>query len=87
MLIIWKFLISIKNSSEIGSKALPFHHIRTLVKTLEKNLPKEEHDALKIFLKNNDIIAQKARKGNTVAILNRKDYVCKMKNILKKSFI
>ena len=51
-------------------------------KTLEKNLPKEEFDALKILLKNKDIIVQKADKGNTVVILNRKDYVCKMKNIL-----
>ena len=50
-------------------------------KTLEKNLPKEEFDALKI-LKNKDIIVQKADKGNTVVILNRKDYVWKMKNIL-----
>ena len=51
-------------------------------KTLENNLPKEEFDALKIFLKRKDIIVQKADKGNTVVILNRKDYVCKMKNIL-----
>ena len=50
-------------------------------KTLE-NLPKEEFDALKILLKNKDIIVQKADKGNTVVILNRKYYVCKMKNIL-----
>ena len=40
-----------------------------------------EFDALKI-LKNKDII-QKADKGNTVVILNRKD--CKMKNILNDS--
>ena len=46
------------------------------------NLPKEEFDALKILLKNKDIIVQKADKGNTTVILNRKDYVCKMKNIL-----
>ena len=51
-------------------------------KTLEKNLPKEEFDALKILLKNKGIIVQKADKGNTVVTLNRKDYVCKMKNIL-----
>ena len=37
---------------------------------------------MKILLKNKDIIVQKADKGNTVVILNRKDYVCKMKNIL-----
>ena len=51
-------------------------------KTFEKNLPKAEFDALKILLKNKDIIIQKADKGNIVVILNRKDYVCKMKNIL-----
>ena len=51
-------------------------------KTVEKNLPKKEFDALKILLKNKDIIVQKVDKGNTVVILNRKDYVCKMKNIL-----
>ena len=36
-------------------------------------------------LKNKDLIIQKADKGNTVVILNRKDYVCKMKNILNDS--
>ena len=51
-------------------------------KTLEKNLPKEEFDALKILLKNKDIIVQKGDKGNTIVILNRKDCVCKMKKIL-----
>ena len=45
-------------------------------------MSKEEFEALKILLKNKDIIVQKADKGNAVAILNRKDYVCKMKNIL-----
>ena len=50
--------------------------------TFEKNLPKEEFDALKILLKNKDIIVQKAEKGNAVVILNRKEYVCKMKIIL-----
>ena len=51
-------------------------------KTLEENLPKEEFDALKILLKKKDIIVQNADKGNTVVILNRKGYVCKMKSIL-----
>ena len=55
---------------------------RTTVKTLEKNLLKEEFDPLKTLLKNKDIIVQKADKGKTVVILNRKDCVCKMKNIL-----
>ena len=54
-------------------------------KSFEKNLPKAEFDALKILLKNRYIIIQKADKGNTVVILNREDYVCKMKNILNDS--
>ena len=41
-------------------------------KTFEKNLPKAEFDALKMLFKNKDI-------------MNRKDYVCKMKNILNDS--
>ena len=36
-------------------------------KTLQKNLPKEKFDALKIYLKNKDTIVQKAGKANTVA--------------------
>ena len=51
-------------------------------KALEKNWPKQEFDVLKILLKNKDIIEQKADKGNAAIILNRKDYVCKMKKIL-----
>ena len=48
-------------------------------------MPKAEFDVLKILFKNKDIIIQKADKGNTVAILSRKDYVCKIKNILNDS--
>ena len=51
-------------------------------KTLEKNFFIEEFDALKILLRSKDIIVQKADKGNTIVILNRKDYVYKTKNIL-----
>ena len=59
-----------------------FSSYKDTSKTFEKNLPKAEFDALKILLKSKDIIIEKADKGNTVVILNRKDYVCKMKNIL-----
>ena len=62
-----------------------FSSYKATSKTFEKNLPKAKFDALKILLKNKDIIIQKADKGNTVVILNRKDYVCKMKNILNGS--
>ena len=54
-------------------------------KICEKNLTRAKFDALKILLKSKDIIVQKADNGNTVVILNRKDYVCKMKNILNDS--
>ena len=43
---------------------------------------KQEFDTLKNLLRNKDIIVQKADKGKTVVVLNRKYYVCKMKNIL-----
>ena len=59
-----------------------FSSCKDTSKTFQKNLPKAEFDALKILLKSNDIIIQKADESNTVVILNRKDYVCKMKNIL-----
>ena len=82
MSILWKFVIWIKSLSKVGSETLLFYLRRTTVKTLEKNLLKEEFDPLKTLLKNKDIIVQKADKGKTVVILNRKDCVCKMKNIL-----
>ena len=62
-----------------------FSSYKDTSKTFEENLPKAEFDALKILLKNKDIIIQKADKGNTVVILNRKDYVWKTKNILNDS--
>ena len=62
-----------------------FSSYKDTSKTFEKNLPKPEFDALKILLKNKHTIIQKADKGNTVIILNREDYVCKMKNILNDS--
>ena len=62
-----------------------FSSCKDTSKTFQKNLPKAEFDALKILLKSNDIIIQKADESNTVVILNRKDYVCKMKNILNDS--
>ena len=62
-----------------------FSSYKDTSKTFEKNLPKTEFDALKILLKTKDIIMQKTDKGNTVVILNRKDYVCKMKNIQNDS--
>ena len=47
----------------------------------EDNLPKAEIDALKSLIRKKELIIQKAYKGNAVALLNRKDYISKMKLI------
>ena len=49
--------------SRLGDSA--FSSYQDTGKTLEKNLPKEKFDALKILLKNKGIIVQKADKGNS----------------------
>ena len=46
------------------------------------NLSKDEQFALSTLIKNKDVVIQKADKGNTVVILNKKDYNLKMKKIL-----
>ena len=48
----------------------------------DKNLLKDEQFALSTLIKNKDLVIQKADKGNTVVILNKKDYNLKMKKIL-----
>ena len=67
-----------KGMTQISSFFEAFSTTFFFIKTLSKYF-------YKILLKNKDIIIQKADKGNTVVILNRKDYVCKMKNILNDS--
>ena len=49
---------------------------------MENNLPKAEFDSLKFLIRNKELIIQKADKGNTVVLLNRKDYNSKAKLIL-----
>ena len=51
----------------------------------ENNLSKEEHLALKYLIENKDLVIQGADKGNTVVILNKNDYISKMKLILSDS--
>ena len=51
----------------------------------ENNLSKKEYLALKDLIKNRDLIIQKADKGNTVVILNKNDYIFKIKVILSDS--
>ena len=59
-----------------------FTSYRDVDKNIDRNLSKEEHFALNTLVKNKDLIIQKADKGNTVVILNKKDYNLKMKKIL-----
>jgi len=47
-----------------------------------RNLSEDEWKALKELKMNNDIIIYKADKGNAIVILNKSDYVSKMKSIL-----
>ena len=51
-------------------------------KFMENNLSKAGFDALKSLIRNKELIIQKADKDNTVVLLNRKDYISKMKLIL-----
>ena len=49
---------------------------------MENNLPKAKFDALKSLIRNEEQIIQIVDKGNSVVLLNRKDYISKMKLIL-----
>ena len=40
---------------------------------------------MKTLSKNNDLIIQKSDKGNSIALINKSDYVDKMDNILSDS--
>ena len=71
-----------KEFIKTGFKDSAFSSYKNTGRIIEKKLPRVEFDALKILLKNKDIMVQKADKGDTVVILNRKDYVYKMKSIL-----
>ena len=51
-------------------------------KFMENNLNKAEFDTLKSLIRNKELIIQKTDKGNNVVLLNRKDYISKMKLIL-----
>ena len=48
----------------------------------ELNITKEQLDILKSLSKRDDIVIQKADKGNSVVILNKRDYMKKMKEML-----
>ena len=59
-----------------------FSSYKETSKFTENNLPKAEFDDLKSLIRNKELIIQKADKDNTVVLLNRKDYISKMKLIL-----
>ena len=47
-------------------------------KIFDKNLTDEEIKALKNLIENKDLVIQKADKGNTIVILNKKDYISRL---------
>ena len=49
------------------------------------NLTKEEFALLKSLSKNDSLIIQKSDKGNSIAIIDKDDYLQKMQNILSDS--
>ena len=62
-----------------------FTSFRDSGKIIEDKLSEEEHLTLNDLIKTRDFIIQKADKGNTVVILNKNDYISKMKEILSDS--
>ena len=60
-------------------------HCKLKHNVLEENLSKEELESLKNLSKNLDIIIQKSDNGNFVVILNKKIYLEKMNQMLKKN--
>ena len=62
-----------------------FTSFRDSSKINEHNLSKDEHLALKDLIKKRGLVIQKADTGNTVVILNKNDYISKMKVILSDS--
>ena len=64
-----------------------FTSYRDVGNNIDKNLSKEEQFALSTLIKNKDLVFQKADKGNTVVVLNKKDYTSKMKKILSDTSI
>ena len=62
-----------------------FTSFRDSSKINENTLSKEEHLALKDLIENRDLVIQKTNNGKTVVILNKNDYISKMKVILSDS--
>ena len=52
-------------------------------KTNDRTLSKEEHTVLNDLIKNLDLVMKKTSKVNNIVILNKKNYISKMKITLK----
>ena len=65
-----------------GIRDCVFTSYRDAGNNTDKNLSKDEQFALITLIKNKDLDIQKADKGNMIVILNKKDCILKMKNIL-----
>ena len=59
--------------------------VKLLLSYVITKLTKEEFASLKSLPKNDSLIIQKSDKGNSIAIINKDDYLQKMRNILTDS--
>ena len=62
-----------------------FHHNKKLKNSAPLNLTKEEFTLLKSLSKKDSLITQKSDKKNSNAIIDKDDYLQKMRNILSDS--
>ena len=73
--------LSISDINEVCVKSRLQDSAYTSVKQVSK-ISTKEIKALNNLVKNNDIVANKAGKGNSIVILNRNDYISKLNKIL-----
>ena len=67
-------------SFEMLFRESSFKHVS---KIFDKNLSREEVKALNNFVKNKELVIQKAGKGNSIVFLNRSDHISKLSKILE----
>nr|XP_027227563.1 uncharacterized protein LOC113819538 [Penaeus vannamei] len=70
------------NYVDTNIKYLAFNSLYSHNSVSDNNLPKDEFIALKNLTKSNDVVITKPEKGNGIVLLNKKDYVNKMMDII-----
>jgi predicted transcriptional regulator len=57
--------------------------LRNVNRNIIRNISHEEFEAIKTLRNNKDIVISRADKGNAIVIMNKEDYIEKIKNILQ----